>query len=719
MTRSGRLQDALAAALDYARRGWPVLPLAPGKKRPHPRLAPHGFKSATRDAETIRRWWAADPRANVGVVTGAASGLVVLDLDRRDGVDGIEAARARFGWKVEGPTQRTGGGGLQAFYKHPGGRVRCRTGQGAIAPGVELKGDDGYVAVAPSVHPSGERYKWVESPDLPLPELPAWARNSARKPTASGAEGGPLGKRRVSPAEVLAGVPQGQRNDALFRYACSLRARGLDQAEAQALVKQAARACVPPYPSGTDDPPVAEILGHVWRDYAKAPPEAGLREDVRNGQAFADTYAERVRYCPDPEAWFIWDGRRWGRDEAHEAERLMQDLVRERLGAAAHIEDHDDRQRELKHWHSSMRMHRVQAALQAARSHPSLIIRLKDFDVDPLLLNVLNGTLDLRTARLRPHKPADRMTMLAPVAYDAEVDQSEWLRFLGRIVPDEGMRLFLQRAVGYSLTGSAEEEVLFFVSGPTASGKSTFISAIRAVLGNYAATANFETFVRRRDVGGPRSDLVRLARKRFVGSIEVEDGAALAIGLIKWLTGQDALCVRALYQNEIEFLPSFKLWLVANRRPRAADDDAALWRRILLVPFEESIPEAERDPEVKRRLGNPAIGGPAVLAWAVEGCRDWQQRRLRVPEAVEAATKAWRVENDPLADWVRERTVRGLKAVTPFKDLNASYRGWAEGLGLRPISAKKLAQRLQALGCTVEHTRRGRLYHGVGLVPGA
>jgi putative DNA primase/helicase len=333
------------------------------------------------------------------------------------------------------------------------------------------------------------------------------------------------------------------------------------------------------------------------------------------------------------------------------------------------------------------------------------------------LLNVASGTLALKTGQLRQHDPADLITKLAPVKYDPDADQGEWLRFLERVIPDSATRAFLQGATGYSMTGLASEEVLFFVCGPTAGGKSTFVSAICGALGDYAATANFTSFLTQHDKGGPRPDIVRLAGKRFVSSVETEEGAQLAGGLLKWITGQDRLCERTLYKTEVEFLPTFSLWLVSNFRPRAQDNDSALWRRLMLLPFEVSIPENERDPSVKARLRDPTIGGPAVLAWAVAGCLDWQEHGLQPPPAVLAATRHWRAENDPIIDWLTERAILTPAAETPFKDLNACYRQWAVDVGIiKPISGKKLAERLQDHGCRKgSGSGHARTYAGIGL----
>lgn len=257
---------------------------------------------------------------------------------------------------------------------------------------------------------------------------------------------------------------------------------------------------------------------------------------------------------------------------------------------------------------------------------------------------------------------------------------------------------------------------MFFVHGPAASGKSTFIDAMRAALGDYAATADFETFLARGVVGGVRNDIARLAGARFVASVEVDQGKRLAEGLLKTLTGGDVVTARYLYQEAFEFAPQFKLWLVANDAPHVRDSDDAMWRRMLRVPFEQVIAAGQRDPRIKETLRTGAR--PEVLAWAVQGCLAWQREGLRVPDVVTQATAAYRAEQDPLRDFLAECCVLAAHAWAATADLWDAYQEW--GKGQYTVRRSEFSDRLRKLGCEPQHDTSGkqRGWRGIGLLAG-
>jgi putative DNA primase/helicase len=241
------------------------------------------------------------------------------------------------------------------------------------------------------------------------------------------------------------------------------------------------------------------------------------------------------------------------------------------------------------------------------------------------------------------------------------------------------------------------------------------LEALRSVFAEFAAVADFETFLKRHGDAGIRNDVARLAGARLVISIEVDDGKTLAEGLLKLLTGGDTVAARFLYQETFEFQPTFKLWLAANDRPRVNANDAAMWRRILQLPFVHVIPEDERDDRVKLALRSDPSVQSAILSWAVEGCLEWQKVGLAVPKCVRDYTEAYRAENDLLREWLSDTCSLEAATWVSSADLRASYEAWAEANGEKPIAPNRFATALKAKGC--EQERRGgvRGWSGVRL----
>lgn len=268
------------------------------------------------------------------------------------------------------------------------------------------------------------------------------------------------------------------------------------------------------------------------------------------------------------------------------------------------------------------------------------------------------------------------------------------------------------------MTGDTGEEKLAFAHGDAATGKSTILEALKAAWGDYAATADFEAFLSRHHVGGPRNDIARLAGTRLVVSIEVDEGKRLAEGLIKMLTGGDTVTARHLYQEAFEFTPTFKLTLAANHAPQVRDDDEAIWRRILRIPFNNVVPKDDRDPNVKKTLKDPKVSGPAILAWAVRGCLEWQREGLGVPATVERATEEYREEMDPLRDFIADYCLLGASLWVPSGQLREAYEKWARETGeTNLLRGRKWGERLRAHGCAPGQAPGGklRIWKGIGL----
>lgn len=363
---------------------------------------------------------------------------------------------------------------------------------------------------------------------------------------------------------------------------------------------------------------------------------------------------------------------------------------------------------ELIEWSlKSQSVARLQATLDIAKFQLPIACLPGDFDRDPWLLNCLNRTINLKTGRLQPHNPADMITKLCPVDYDSDAKFNMWDDFLDTATAgDESIKQFLQTAIGYSLTGDVSEEKLFFIHGDSATGKSTFLEAIKATLGDHAMTADFETFLQRKQVGQIRNDIARLCGARFVISIEVDEGKKLAEGLVKTLTGGDTVSARFLYKEAFEFVPQFKLFLAANHAPRIKDDDAAIWRRIIRIPFEHGIPEDQQDPKIKATLRNPKIAGPAILAWAVQGCLRWQQKGLVIPDVIKQSIQEYRESQDPLLDFFEDECEFALNAFVPVAELRVAYDQHCKDNGVRyPLGPRHFNRRLRGKNCETSAKR--------------
>jgi putative DNA primase/helicase len=440
--------------------------------------------------------------------------------------------------------------------------------------------------------------------------------------------------------------------------------------------------------------------------------------DLGNARRLVDEHGHQLRYVPDFGCWHCWDGTRWQRDRDGEVYRRAKLSTRSMLHEAADMES-DQRRRDLvRHAQRSQSESRLSAMVSLAESELDVIARADELDADPYLFNCANGTVDLRSGELVPHDPQHLLTKLAPVTYDPDAESKAWSAFLERTFDgDAELEGFFRRAIGYSLTADPCEEKVFFAHGPGATGKTTAFEIIRAALGDYATSVDFGSFLRRRDSGGPRNDVARLVGARLVVGAEVNEGQHLAEGLIKWVSGGDVIVARMLYKEHIEFRPAFTIWLAANARPRVNADDDALWRRLIQVPFLNVVPPAERDPQLKRKLREPDQLC-AVLAWAVRGCLEWQQRGLDVPATVTDYTSEYRTENDPIASWLRDHCELAATSTLSKKDARDSYEAWATASGEQPISPKAFGSALKAKGVSEGRTGSTRYWQGIRLAGG-
>jgi len=514
-------------------------------------------------------------------------------------------------------------------------------------------------------------------------------------------------RRRKKRRGDSAPLADGERNVGLVRLGGSLRRKGAGRDELLGALHAANVArCEPPLV----EPEVGGIVDSLLRYDAASALLVLNATDAGNAERFVAHAGERFAYVHAWGTWLNYDGVRWQRDGSGAAVREALATLRAMAAEVEKVPDEEHRGVLLKHALDSESSSRIAAMLTLGQA--MLPRATEDLDRDPDLLNVANGTLDLRTGELRPHDSDDWLTRLAPVEYDAEATCPLWATFLDRVMGgNERLITFLQRAVGYSLTGHTNEQILLLLYGVGANGKSTFLETLRAILADYSAITDFNTFMKR-DSEGARNDLARLVGTRLVSAVEAEAGKPLAEALVKQLTGGDTITARFLFKEYFDFKPQFKIWLAANHKPNVRGSDHGIWRRIRLVPFTITIPEAERDPRLTQKLAGEL---PGILAWAVRGCMDWREHGLGTPAEVLAATASYREEMDRFGGFFDEVCVIELGATVTAKELYEAYQAWCEANGERSRSKKALAVVLQERGYEPFRTKRARCWRGLRL----
>lgn len=420
--------------------------------------------------------------------------------------------------------------------------------------------------------------------------------------------------------------------------------------------------------------------------------------ELRFAKRLIDRHHAELRFC-NSWGWLHYTGTHWRRDELGAAQRLTKAIVRDAAEEDPKAEKFES-------------AGRIAGILKLAESDERIRVLAGVFDADPCKLNCATGTLDLLTGELHPHNPSDHITKIGGAAYDPAATCPRFERFVLEIFGgDVELAAFLRRSVGYSLSGDTREQVLFLLHGHGANGKSVLLKTLQRLLGNYAIQSDPATFMAKRDAG-VRNDVARLAGSRLVAAIETEEGERLAESLVKSLTGGDTVTARFLFREHFEFDPQFKLWLAANHKPEIRGVDFAIWRRILLIPFEQTFAGSEADPE----LGNKLAGElPGILGWAVRGFREWQAGGLQAPDVVRAATREYRSESDVLGDWLGERCIQRWGAESLVGELYKDFAQWSAEGGVKPLSVKKFRARLDDRGFGSRRTGRARYVLGLEL----
>lgn len=434
--------------------------------------------------------------------------------------------------------------------------------------------------------------------------------------------------------------------------------------------------------------------------------------DAGNAEQFAYLHAGHLRYVADTQRWIIWDESRWTDAVDGDLIRAAKVTAQALLQYAVQVEG-DDAQKAAIAWAlGSANLRRIKAMIEIASAEDNIEIRAADLDADPFLLNVTNGTVDLRKGTLRPHDRADFITKLVPITYDPEATCPRWNQFLEEIfAKDTDLIAFVQRAVGYSLSGDTREHALFLLWGTGCNGKSVFVEVLRALLGNFSVTAPISTFTAKRDNGGPTNDLAMLRGARIVTVQESDQGARFSEAIVKSLTGGDAITARFLNKEFFTFMPAFKAWIATNYKPKVKGTDDGFWRRVRLIPFLVSFLDRQ-DKELVTTLRAEL---PGILNWAIDGCIGWLTSGLGMAKAVTEATNEYRSESDSVADFMADCLLVNSDASITSKRLYEIYTKWCDVNADKPLSKKVLNQNLiQRPGISAYRDKFERGLQGVG-----
>lgn len=696
------LRSAKSYAEDF---GLQVFPCK-GKKP----VTKHGYKDATDDFTQIEQWWDEDSTHNIAIATG--HGIVVLDVDidhnaGKYGDETLSHLEEEYGPLPDTWMCLTGGGGVHYYFQCDDPNLTVAAG---FLPGLDYRGTGGYVIAPPSIHPaSGRRYEWEVNhlpEDTPLAPLPDWLHD-LMEPKHKGKRASITpGKTEGNPEEK---IPVGTRNDTLFRYGCSLRGKGATTEEIHAALQQKnADLCMSPL-SEAEIASIAKSIERYEPGYRQEvlpsiiPPDYS---DAGNAEVFTKVYQENLLWV-GALGWFQWKNQVWEQNDYCAmacAIRLSEEMLNSAIqrNQTAHSEyarasaaydasgdskdEMDQAQKKNVLSRSKEFLSHAKASRGASRlknmielSKPALALPAAQLDANPFVLNTPDGIVDLRTGTIRPHEAGAYCTKITAATMDHH-GADVWADFLDTITcGDRSIQHFLQQIAGMSLFGEVYHEGIVIAYGSGRNGKSTYFNALSEVLGDYAGSIDIKVISTDRSNKG--AALATLRGKRLVVTGELEESQRLSVSTLKQISSTDKLVIEEKFKQPETVKPTHTLVLFTNHLPKVASTDEGTWRRLLVIPFNATIPEADGIPNYAQFLIEHA--GGAILAWAVEGAVHFSDSgyRLSIPDAVRQATENYREQENWLLNFVEDRCIQDPNARVGAMELYRDYQNWAEHSG--------------------------------------
>ncbi|WP_254120959.1 phage/plasmid primase, P4 family [Shouchella clausii] len=442
--------------------------------------------------------------------------------------------------------------------------------------------------------------------------------------------------------------------------------------------------------------------------------------ELGNAERIVYEHGKDIKYCPERE-WLIWDGKRWIEDSKKEIESITARTLRAIYKEANQASQDDDKQMAKKLYDWAQKCERRSVRVNSILDmRPMVSVTNEELDKHPYLFNCKNGVIDLKTGELLSHDRKYLFTKISEVEYDKKAKCPNWIKFLESIFQDDQGNVdyelirFMQKAIGYTLTGDISEQQMFFLFGTGRNGKSTFINTIQRILGAYGKQTNSDTFIRKKNDSGINNDIARLDKARFVSAVESEEGQQLSESLVKQITGGERMTARFMRQEFFEFTPEFKVFFTTNHPPVIRGSDEGIWRRICQIPFKVTIPKSQVDRRLPQKLEAEM---PGILAWAVEGCLLWQKEGLEQPLSIKKATQEYREDMDILGPFIAEKCVVDVSAKVEAKELYADYKDYCYANGEFELKNRAFYRMLESRGFKKARGNFNKNYfYGIGLI---